>query len=212
MPNVCRWSTIFAVGALLPLVACSTSDDVVGVNEPQVQKPESELTFVRSSPGAPPIGTVTASFYAKRGSDREIRLYYRPRPGRTDSTEFLRFRVRRDALSRKPDGTAFAVNDSILITIRVADPTKLIVEFQPSGLRFNASEPAELKLSFKEAGGDVDGDGDSDGSDRALERQLGIWFQEVAGQPWHSLTSTVFEDDDDIEAKVTSFTTYAVAY
>ncbi len=211
MPSVCRWSTIFAVAALLPLVACG-SDDGVGVNEPEVQKPESELTFVRSSPNAPPIGTLTASFYAKRGSDREIRLYYRPRPGRTDSTEFLRFRVRRDALSRKPDGTSFALNDSILITIRVADPSRLIVEFQPSGLRFNASEPAELKLSFREAGGDVDGDGDSDSTDRALERQLGIWFQEAAAQPWHSLTSTVFEDDDDIEAKVTGFTTYAVAY
>ena len=210
MPNVRRNSIMVGLTLLFSVAGCR--NDVVAASTPDVQKPESQLTFVRSSPTAPPLATVTASFYAKRGSDREIRLYYRPRPGRKDSTEFLRFRVRRDALSRRPDGTAFAVNDSILITIRVADPSKLIVEFQQSGLQFSTSEPAELKLSFKEADGDVDGDGDSDSTDLALKRQLGIWFQEAPGQLWHSLTSTVFENEDDIEAKVSGFTTYAVAY
>lgn len=210
MPNVRRILVAAGLATLSALTACS--DDVVGVDEPGAQKPESQLNFLRSSPNAPPLGPVTISFYAKRGSDREIRMYYRPRPGRTDSTEFLRFRVRKDALNRRPDGTAFAVNDSILITVRVADVRRLIVEFQPSGLQFSASEPAELKLSFRESDGDVDGDGDSDSSDRALERQLGIWFQEITGQPWTRLTSTVLEDADDIEAKLTSFTSYAVAY
>ncbi|MEW5918095.1 MAG: hypothetical protein AB1762_16960 [Gemmatimonadota bacterium] len=196
---------------LVAAVSCSTSDSSLGTDPPE-QRPEAQLTVVRSGPSAPQLVSATGSFYAKRGVDREIRLYYRPHAGRADSTEFLRFRVRRDALSRRPDGTPFAQNDSVLITIRVVDPARLLVEFQPSGLQFSNSEPADLKLSYKEAGGDIDGDGDSDATDRALERQLAIWFQESAGQPWTRLTSLVFEDTDEVEGKVAGFTTYLVAY
>ena len=46
----------------------------------------------------------------------------RPRAGRTDSTEYLRFRVRNRSLLRRPDGTSFGPNDSLLITLRVTDP------------------------------------------------------------------------------------------
>lgn len=210
MPNVFQRRYI-ALAAMAVVASCSLADDTVGVDPPE-QRPEAELTFVRANAMAPPLVTVTTSFYAKRGSDREIRLYYRPRPGRTDSTEFLRFRVRRNTLSRRSDGTPFAANDSVLITIRVVDPTRFWVDFQPSGLQFNSSEPAELKLSYKESGGDIDGDGDSDSSDRALEQQLAIWFQESPGQPWSRLTSVLFVDDDHIEGKLTSFTSYLVAY
>jgi hypothetical protein len=210
MPNVFQ-RRYLAVAALVVVASCSAADETIGVDPPE-QRPESELTAVRASPTAPALVAVTTSFYAKRGSDREIRLYYRPRPGRTDSSEFLRFRVRRNSLSRRPDGTPFAVNDSVLITIRVADQSRLWVDFQPSGLQFSSSEPAELKLSYKESDGDIDGDGDSDSTDRALERQLAIWFQESPGELWNRLTSSIFEDDDDIEGKLTSFTTYLVAY
>ena len=39
------------------------------------------------------------------GDNREVRLYYRPRAGRNDSTEYLRFRVKNKSLLRRPDGT-----------------------------------------------------------------------------------------------------------
>jgi hypothetical protein len=211
MPNAKQRRDIALAAVITFAAACGVSDETVGLDPPE-QRPETALTIVRAGPTAPALVTLTGSFYAKRGSDREIRMYYRPRPGRSDSTEFLRFRVRRDALSRRPDGTQFAVNDSVLITIRVVDPSRYWVEFQPSGLQFSTSEPAELKLSYKESGGDIDGDGDSDSNDRALEQQLAIWFQESPGQLWKRLTSLVFEDDDDVEGKVTSFTTYLVAY
>lgn len=209
MPNALVRYRCAALFALALGAACSS--DTVGVDDPN-EKTDAELKVVRSSATAPPLAMVTTSFYAKRGSEHEIKLYYRPRAGSVDSTEFLRFVVRPNSLLRRPDGTAFAVGDSILITIRVPDPRRFAVEFLPSGLLFNPNAQAELKMSFEEAEGDVDGDGDSDDSDRSLERQLSIWFQEASGQPWRRLSSVVVEDNDEIEAKLNGFTTYAVAY
>jgi hypothetical protein len=58
-----------------------------------------------------------------RGEDSKVFMYYAPRPGDDDSTEFLRFRVRDRSLFERPDGSPIAVGDSILITIVVVDPS-----------------------------------------------------------------------------------------
>jgi hypothetical protein len=170
------------------------------------------LHFLRPAVDAPPLANPVVQFYARRGESREARIYYQPRLGRTDSTEFVRFRVPASSLAQRPDGTPMAPGDSILITIRVLDPARLILDFQPSGLRFAASSPAELKIKFAEANDDLDGDGDVDADDDARERELSIWKQEAPGLPWYRMASVIDFSLEEVEADLFGFTGYAIAY
>lgn len=179
---------------------------------PDGVKTDAELNVLRSSPDAPPLVATTASFYARKGQDRELRIYYRPALGATDSTEFLRFKVSEKSLDRRPDGSAIAAGDSVLITVTVIDATRLIVDFQPAGLRFAAGEPADLKLSFAQADDDIDDDGDVDGEDDAAKTLLAIWRRETILDPWVRLSSALSVSTDEVEANITGFTNYAIAY
>lgn len=199
----------FALRALAPIVL------FVGCNEatsPDIARASEELNFLRPALGAPPIADTMVSFWAKRGEDREVRLRYASRPGSTEMEDFLRFSVPAAALDRRPDGSVFAVGDSVLITVRVVDPVRMVVDFQPSGLRFSAKSPARLRIEYGEADDDIDGDGDVDDRDSSLETQLTIWRQETPGQLWYKMASAVFEDLEEVEADVFGFTGYAIAY
>jgi hypothetical protein len=111
-----------------------------------------------------------------------------------------------------PDGTPFAVDDSVLITVRVVDPAQLLFELEPTGLRFNPQEPAELKIHYDHADDDLDDDGDVDSEDDEIERTLAIWRQESPGDPFVRLGSLLIEDLEEIEAELEGFSRYALAY
>lgn len=194
---------------LLACVALAACGDSTGNDEEQIVE-TGELGFLRLAEDAPPFPVVTKSFVAVKGQDREVRLYHAPVGD--DSTEFLRFRVRDDALFARPDGSRFANGESVTITVTVVDLANLIVDFQPAGLRFNPSEPAELKFKFSEADDDLDDDGDVDGSDESIEQVLAIWRRESPAEPWVQLSSVVEVELDEIEADITGFTNYAIAY
>lgn len=196
----------FATSAVA-LLAVGCGD---GTAPAEQQRPASELNFIRPAPGAPELADTTVQFYAKRGTDREIRIRYAVSPGQFE--EFVRFRVRPDALLSYPDGRPFAVGDSVLITLRVVDFARLIVDFQPSGLRFSPDEPAELKFKYNYADPDFDGDGDVDAADAEAETRLSFWRQEAAGQPWFRQSSQLEISIDEIDAEITGFTGYALAY
>lgn len=199
---------------LLAGAAACADDATAPVTDPPpgTSLPASQLTFVPVGRNAPTLAATTTSFWAKVGDNREVRLYYRPRAGRTDSTEYLRFRVKNRSLLRRPDGSSFGPNDSLLITLRVTDPIALVVEFSPAGLLFDPNEPAELKLSFKERGGDLNDDGRSDSTDDNVRTRLAIWKQESLGLPWVKLSTTLVVGNDEVEARLTGFTSYAIAY
>jgi len=202
------FSRMVRLGVLLfaaALVSCGESTSPEG-------KQTDELRFLRLDPTAPPLVTQRDSFYAKVGEDRELRMYFRPRPLENDSTEFLRFRVDAGALSRRPDGSSFAVNDSILITITMIDLSRLILDFQPSGLRFNPQRPAQLKIRYENADHDFDEDGDEDDGDLRLEGTFNIWRRENATQPWFPLGSIRHLEIDEVEADILGFTNHALAY
>ena len=202
------FSRIVRFGVLLSaaaLVSCGESTSPEG-------KQTDELRFLRLDPTAPPLVTQRDSFYAKVGEDRELRMFFRPRPLENDSTEFLRFRVDAGTLSRRPDGSSFAVNDSILITIMITDLSRLILDFQPSGLRFNAQRPAQLKIRYENADHDFDEDGDEDEGDLRLEGTFNIWRRENATQPWFTLGSIRHLEIDEVEADIFGFTNHALAY
>jgi hypothetical protein len=202
------------VSMLAVLVACgdATEPRPDPASPSDTIRAEEDLRFLRTAPDAPPLERTTASFYAVRGDNSEIRMYYQPRPGDDSGDEFLRFEVRGESLRQRPDGTPIAEGDSVLITLTVIDPERLIVDFQPAGLRFNAEEPARLRMSYAETVDDRDDDGDVDDEDRAAESSLSIWRRERPDDPWIRIGSLRSTDVDEIEADISGFTYYAIAY
>ncbi len=201
------------VAAILAAIACSQDGDGgSGPGNDSVVQVEDSLTFLRPTPGGPAFGDGTVSFWAVKGQRREARLMYRPLPGAVDSVEFARFRVDDRSLVNRPDGSPLAPGDSILITLTIADSSRLIAGFEPAGLRFNAARPARLALKYGEADPDLDHNGVVNAADTALVATFRIWRQEEPGQPWVSVPSTLSEEALEVEADIFGFTRYAVAY
>jgi hypothetical protein len=199
----------FAAAALALFATVSTSCND-GTSPPPEIRPTEGLHFLRPAPGAPEFADTTVRFIARRGVDSEVRIRYAVAPGEFE--EFVRFRVRRDALLAYPDGRPFAEGDEVEITLRIVDFSRLIVELQPSGLKFDPEEPAELKFKYNHTDPDRDGDGDVDAADAQVESLLSIWRQAAANEPWTRLVSRVEIEIDEIEAEITEFSGYAFAY
>ncbi len=196
-----------AVAATL-MLACSESsapppDDSV--------RPESELTILRLAATSPPLWNPVDSFYAKKGVDREVRIFFQDQVGGSGE-EYLRLRIDAPTLLARPDGTPFQTGDSVKIVVRVVDPARILVELEPSGLTFNPSKPAELKIEYGEAGDDLNEDGVVNQEDEEIERRLDIWRQAQPGAPFVRVGTAKFEDLDEIEAKLLRFSRYAIAY
>lgn len=205
-------SIALALGTLL-MASCESSGTTPltpGGGEPV---PQAQLNFLRPAAGNA-LRTDSVSFWAVKGQNREIAMYYRPIAGSTDSVRFLRFRVRDETLLRRPNGVAFLAGDSVRITIRILDLSKLITQFEPSGLVFNAQRPAELRLDFSNADKDFNRDGVVNQGDQNAIASFAIWKQEAVGQPWFKLSSLVEISGNlsEVKADLVSFTSYAIAY
>jgi hypothetical protein len=189
------------------LGAGSCADESTGPTE----KPPAELNILRLPANHPPFERTSVSFWARVNQSREAKIYFLNASGQRGE-EFARLKIDSGSLLARPDGTAFASSDSILITMTVVDPSRVLVELQPAGLRFRSDKPAELKLDYGEADDDYDDDGDIDGDDDRVEQQFAIWRQEKAGEAFLRLGSVKVEDLKEIEAKLVSFSRYAIAY
>lgn len=192
----------FALLALAALAGCGGDSTA----PTQIQKSTSDLHFVRLSAGAPPLASNVVSFYAVKGQDREVRVQLR------DGSDFLRFRVFAASLVNRPDGTPIAQGDSILITITIPDSTTYAADFQPAGLQFSSLAPARLQFEFADCDQDLNGDGVITAADTALVLQLSTWRQESASAPWLKVTSTVESDISEVQAFISGFSGYALAY
>jgi hypothetical protein len=183
-----------AVGVVaLVTASCGASTDPDPV-DPGV--PESSLHFLTPDAGAPGWLTDTVRFYAVAGQDRRTAIYYQ------DSVKFMTFDVPAGALIQDPNGNPIATGDSLLITIEIADSSRLIVGFEPSGLEFNAAIPAELTLSFAHAQNSVPQNAST----------LSLWRQENPGDNWHKVPSNTKTDSLTVSGPVGGFTVYATAY
>jgi hypothetical protein len=198
-----RLLLISAAAAAAALLSCTDGAGPSGV-------PDAQLHIVRQDPTAPALDSTVARFWAKVGEGREIRIGYQP-PADTGE-DFLRFEVPGDALLRKPDGTAFQAGDSVQITLTIVDPDSFLVRFEPAGLQFNPNQPARLKFHYLYANHDFDGDGVIDSTDLAIEHRLDLWRRESVGAPWFRVGSVKFEELDEIDANILSFTEYAIAW
>lgn len=185
------------IAVALALDGCGTS------TAPDQGVPESALHFLSPNPNAPALVSDTVRFYAVAGQDRSTSLFYHAAAGQTDSVQFLAFDVPAGALVQQPDGTPIAAGDSLLITIAIVDPTRLIVGFQPAGLVFGNGRPAELTLSYANADSSLTAKGVSG---------LALWHQEQAGEKWFKVPSNVDKAALTTTGRVGGFSVYATAY
>lgn len=177
------------------LVGCNDSSS----SEPVI-KPESELEFVPVRATAPALETTDTLFWAVKGEERELEILFQGQGGSGTGSKFLEFRVPDNSLLSRPNGTLFQLGDSIEIQITV-DAGLYVVGLEPSGLRFNPSEPAELELDYGEADEDF----------LVREGEFDAWRQEISNQPWELIDSIQLEDLDEVEILVVGFTRYALA-
>jgi len=193
---------------VLTLAACSSASDSLAPDE----RTGDQLRLLTVTNDAPPLATSSATFYAVKGKNADLDLWYRPRAGQRDSTKFLEFRIGGNSLDRRPDGSAIADGDSVRITVTVKDPAHLVVEFQPSGLKFSSKDPARLRMFFTEVSDDIDHNGRVDSDDDNVKQQLSIWRQEQPSLPWFKVASAVVKDAKRVDADLAGFTGYALAY
>lgn len=158
--------------------------------------------FLHSAASAPPLAQTSVTFWAYRDRASGTSLWYRPALGQPDSTELLRFDVPSQSIAQ----------DSVQITVSVVDTTHMIVQFEPSGLTFSAQQPAHLTLWYTQASADLNGDGVVTSADSALAALLSIWKQERPGDPWVVVPSISTSLNQVVDADITGFTRYAIAY
>lgn len=180
---------------------------------PSSGSPRTQLSFVLQDSTYKPLLAARDSFWAKVGVDRQLRLFYQGNTPADTGEEFLRFEVASDALFRKPDGTAFGPTDSIRITVTVVDPKQFRFEFAPSGLQFSPDHPARLKVKYQYADHDFNEDGRIDTADSEIEGRLDLWRREPPDTLWFRVVGSVkFEELDEFDANLLSFSQYAVAW
>lgn len=205
---MCRYRTFaLAVVALLASATACSDSTAPGDNT----RPPADLNITRLASTSPPLFNADTFFYARKGEDREVRISFQ-NPLGEEGEEFLRLRVRDESLLSRPDGTPFAIGDSVRITVRVVDVTRIQFEAEPSGLTFNPARPAELKIHYSHADHDFNEDGTVNNLDDQIKTQLAIWRQETLADPFIRLASVNVEGLEEINADILGFTRFAIAY
>jgi len=197
---------LFAFVTLAMAGACSNSS---GPGNPA---PRTALNFVRQDSTYKPLLSARGAFYARVGEARRVRLVYQGSTPTDSGSEFLRFEVPSDGLYRKPDGTPFAAGDSIQIVVTVVDPKQFLFDFQPSGLQFNPSDPARLKVEYHYADPDFNGDGSVDSGDAEIEGLLSLWRRERPDSLWVQTGAVKSVELEQFDADILRFSQYAVAW
>ncbi len=159
-------------------------------------------TYVRLVPA-------DTSVWAVKGQALDVKLRFQTGSGST-SDQFAEFQLAAGSLSKRPDGTAIAVGDSVLITIHPDTTGRMAATFEPSGLVFDSSAPALLTMWCYHAAADLNGDGVVNQQDEQLWYQMAIWKREK-GQPWVKQSTTRSSDGYTLQTLVSGFTGFSVA-
>jgi len=148
------------------------------------------------------------------GQDSTIALVF-PEVGsdcQGSTEDFIRLTLKKTSLWRYPDGNLIADGDSVFISLKWVGNDSILFELKPSGLQFDVDNRAELKIEYGEAGDDLNGDGDVDSEDAEIEHRLDIWRQAQPGDPFVRVGTGKIEDSNEIEAKLTGFSRFMIAY
>ena len=192
----------------LPLLSCTDSTVPNGVDT----RDPTDLRLLSAPYGTPPLARTSLSFYAIKGKPATAEIWYRAKPGASDSSRFLVFQVGAGSLVNHPDGTPITAGDSVQITVTVTDQSHFVVDFQPSGLRFSAADQPTLTISFAACGEDLNYDRVVDAKDQAIMDALSFWRQESPFQPWSKVPSAVVQSVKEVNAQLGGFTGYAVEF
>jgi hypothetical protein len=203
-----RLFLLLLAAVAMPLLSCTDST----VPASGDTRDPNDLRLLSVPYGTPPLAKSQVSFYAVRGRATGVDIWYHARPGSADSTTFLEFRVGPASLATRPDGSAIAAGDSVLITVTVTDQSHFLVDFQPSGLKFSAADQPTLKISFAACGEDLNYDHVVDATDQAIMSSLSFWRQESPFQPWSKVPSTVVTTTKDVNTRLSGFTGYAIEF
>jgi hypothetical protein len=146
------------------------------------------------------------SFWAVRGESRSVVINY---ASSIDSAVHPFLMLTTTDPQFVPGVGELAVGDSVLLTVSV-DTGKIGVSLEPHGLQFGA--PAQLKIWYGGAGGDLNGDGVVDSTDAKIEAQLlGLWYRADASEPWSKLSANQSLDEKSFSYGLPHFSEYAVA-
>jgi len=170
-----------------------------------------QIHMLRQSPSAPRLQTYRMSYWARRGTQTTVQVNYRARPGQSQGDPFLRFRIPINGLVGGANGVPLNRGDSVRITLTI-DSVSFRVDFQPSGVVFSKSSPAQLAIWYQDANPDLNGDGRVDATDEALEQQLAIWTQSNRTDPWKQLSSGNDTTQKLVTAALYHFSLYAVSW
>ena len=170
-----------------------------------------QIHMLRQSPSAPRLQTYRMSYWARRGTQTTVQVNYRARPGQSQGDPFLRFRIPINGLVAGANGVPLDRGDSVRITLTI-DSVSFRVDFQPSGVVFSKSSPAQLAIWYQDANPDLNGDGRVDATDAALEQQLAIWTQSNRTDPWKQLSSGNDTTQKLVTAALYHFSLYAVSW
>ncbi len=170
-----------------------------------------QIHMLRQSPSAPRLQTYRMSYWARRGTQTTVQVNYRARPGQSQGDPFLRFRIPINGLVAGANGVPLDRGDSVRITLTI-DSVNFRVDFQPSGVVFSKSSPAQLAIWYQDANPDLNGDGRVDATDEALEQQLAIWTQSNRTDPWKQLSSGNDTTQKLVTAALYHFSLYAVSW
>ena len=210
-----RHMTVYRYLMPLTLVLVVTGcSDQTGPTPTAVQPPLAAVVsplgthILRQSATAPRLATYRVVFWAKRGSQRTIAVNYRRAPGQWLPDPFLRFRIPINGLAAGAGGAPLARGDSVLITMTI-DTVLFKVDFEPSGLLFSTSSPAQLAISYKNANPDLNEDGVVDASDTALQELLAFWYH---GKVWLKQWSKSDPTQLNVSGPIYHFSQYAVAW
>jgi len=86
------------------------------------------------------------------------------------------------------------------------------VDFQPSGVLFSKSSPAQLAIWYLNATPDLNGDGVVDALDEALKEQLAIWYRGTKADAWRQVWSKNDTTQELVTAALYHFSQYAVSW
>jgi len=158
---------------------------------------------------SPPLSldTYSVSFWAVRGEARSVSINYASAID-TLTHPFMQLTVSDPTFV--PGQGALAVGDSVFITVNI-DTTKIGLTLEPTGLQFG--EPAQLRVWYGGALGDMNGDGVVDSVDANIENLLlGLGYRESSSDPWSRVPATQSLDDQSFTSALPHFCEFAIEY
>ena len=168
------------------------------------------IPMLRQAPTAPRLQTYRMSFWARRGTQTTVGIYYRRVPGQFMGDPFLRFKIPINGIVAGANGVPLGRGDSVLITLTI-DSIYFRVNFQPSGVVFSSSSPAQLAFWYQDANPDLNGDGVVDGADQLIKQNLAV-YSKSGGSSWGKLLSRNDPTQQVVGAEVFHFSQYAVSW